>query len=123
MCVQIIAASPVPKGQEVHNTYGELGNAELVVKYGFALRQNPFEAVLLEKGALAEEARRIVGDRACRQRCRFLSRERWGAGRSLFSASLSWQQQWKLLYLITCGSQHACSLMTTAICTIFVTLP
>lgn len=77
MWAQIIAASPVPKGQEVHNTYGELGNAELVVKYGFALRRNPFDVVLLDKGELVEEARRIVGDRACRQRCRFLSRDRW----------------------------------------------
>ncbi|KAK9903332.1 hypothetical protein WJX75_003109 [Coccomyxa subellipsoidea] len=73
--LEIIAASPVPKGQEVHNTYGELGNAELVVKYGFALRRNPFDVVLLDKGELVEEARHIVGDRACRQRCRFLSRD------------------------------------------------
>ena len=41
---------PVPPGCEVHNTYGEHGNAELVAKYGFALRQNPFTAVALDKG-------------------------------------------------------------------------
>ncbi|BDA50036.1 probable N-lysine methyltransferase SETD6 at N-terminal half [Coccomyxa sp. Obi] len=73
--LEIIAASPVQKGHEVHNTYGELGNAELVVKYGFALRNNPFDVVLLDKAAVVEEARRMLGDRACRQRCRFLSRE------------------------------------------------
>lgn len=76
MCVQIIAASHVGKGREVHNTYGELGNAELVTKYGFALRENPFDAVLLDKSEVVVESRRIMGDRACRQRCRFLSRER-----------------------------------------------
>lgn len=37
-------------GKEIHNTYGELGNAELLKKYGFALRQNPFTAVTLDKG-------------------------------------------------------------------------
>lgn len=31
------------------NTYGELGNAELVKKYGFALRDNPFTVVTLNK--------------------------------------------------------------------------
>lgn len=35
--LEIVAASPVPAGAEVHNTYGEHGNAELVNKYGFAL--------------------------------------------------------------------------------------
>ncbi|CAL8465452.1 g4988 [Coccomyxa elongata] len=73
--LEIIAASPVQKGQEVHNTYGELGNSELVVKYGFALRNNPFDVVVLDKAAVVEEARRMLGDRACRQRCRFLSQE------------------------------------------------
>ena len=36
--LQIVAASNIAAGAEVHNTYGELGNAELVYKYGFALR-------------------------------------------------------------------------------------
>lgn len=35
--LEIVAASPVSAGAEVHNTYGEHGNAELVNKYGFAL--------------------------------------------------------------------------------------
>jgi SET domain-containing protein 6 len=68
----------VPAKQEVHNTYGELGNAELLMKYGFALLDNPFDAVALDKGRLVAEARRMLGDRACRQRCRFLARERCG---------------------------------------------
>ena len=38
MAHQIIAASDVAAGAEVHNTYGEHGNSELVCKYGFALR-------------------------------------------------------------------------------------
>ena len=35
--LEIVAASAVAAGHEVHNTYGEHGNAELVNKYGFAL--------------------------------------------------------------------------------------
>ena len=74
--LQILAASSVPKGAEVHNTYGELGNAELVNKYGFALRNNPFSVVLLEKAAMLQAAESIVGQREMRQRSRFLRRER-----------------------------------------------
>lgn len=73
-----MAASPVPKGAEVHNTYGELGNAELVNKYGFALRKNPFSAVLLDKAAVLQAAESIMGQRSMRSRSRFLRRERWG---------------------------------------------
>lgn len=36
--LRIVAASDVPAGREVHNTYGELGNVDLVRKYGFCLR-------------------------------------------------------------------------------------
>jgi SET domain-containing protein 6 len=48
----VVAPSAVAAGAEVHNTYGELGNAALVHKYGFALRDNPFTAVTLDKGAV-----------------------------------------------------------------------
>ena len=52
--------------------YGELGNADLVSKYGFALRQNPFTAVGLSKAELLEAAARLLGSRQFRQRCRLL---------------------------------------------------
>lgn len=55
--LQIIAASAVAAGQEIHNTYGELGNDELVMKYGFALRQNPFTTVRLRKAAVVQACR------------------------------------------------------------------
>ena len=42
----IRAGSDIRKGNEIHNTYGELGNDTLVNKYGFALRQNPFTVVV-----------------------------------------------------------------------------
>ena len=47
--LQIIAATPLNKNFEIFNTYGELGNAELVKKYGFCLPENPFTKVSLRK--------------------------------------------------------------------------
>lgn len=45
--LDIIAASAIAGGCEVHNTYGELSNPELVHKYGFCLPHNPFDEVQL----------------------------------------------------------------------------
>lgn len=44
LCVylQVVAASPLVSGQEIHNTYGELSNCELLQKVG------PLHAVLEE---------------------------------------------------------------------------
>lgn len=53
--LQIVAASDIAKDQEIFNTYGELGNSQLVKKYGFCLMQNPFTAVQLEKHGLLSE--------------------------------------------------------------------
>jgi hypothetical protein len=47
--LQIIASTPVRQNFEIFNTYGELGNAELVKKYGFCLPENPFTKVSLCK--------------------------------------------------------------------------
>ena len=75
--LQIVAASEVLKGAEVHNTYGELGNVDLVSKYGFALDDNPFSVVVLDKGSVLQAAERIMGVREMRLRCRFLRKERY----------------------------------------------
>ena len=75
--LQIVAASKVPKGDEVHNTYGELGNVDLVSKYGFALDDNPFSVVVLDKGLVLQAAERMMGMREMRLRCRFLRKERY----------------------------------------------
>lgn len=46
--LRILTASPIAAGREVHNTYGELGNRDLLEKYGFTLRENPHDSVTLE---------------------------------------------------------------------------
>ena len=74
--VQIIAACPLAAGCEVHNTYGELGNAELVSKYGFTLRSNPFASVQLSKDSLVGCAEALLGKQACSSRCAYLSEQR-----------------------------------------------
>ena len=81
--MQIVAASDVPKGAEIHNTYGELGNADLVSKYGFALSDNPFSAVILDKASLLQAAEGMLGVREMRLRSRFLRKERCGITQTL----------------------------------------
>ena len=75
-CVQIIAARPLQAGQEIFNTYGELGNADLVAKYGFALPDNPFDKLTLDKTALLELVCDLLSKKALAQRCNFLERQR-----------------------------------------------
>ena len=77
--LQVIAAFDVPQGQEIHNTYGELGNADLVSKYGFALPHNPFDTVQLDKGQLLEAASTLMTQRSFRRRRKFLEQERCNA--------------------------------------------
>ncbi|KAF8061932.1 davT [Scenedesmus sp. PABB004] len=61
--LDIIAASPIAPGAEVHNTYGELSNSQLVHKYGFCLPANPFDEVQLGPswGWLLGEVERDAG--------------------------------------------------------------
>lgn len=61
--LQIVAASTIPfVGQEIHNTYGELSNTDLVKKYGFAIRDNPFAVVALDKSLILEMAADVLGN-------------------------------------------------------------
>ena len=55
---------------------GEHGNAELVNKYGFALADNPFDCVKLDKTSLVGIATKHMGREICQQRCTFLSDQR-----------------------------------------------
>ena len=45
--VVLTAAGPVPAGQEVFNTYGELTNGELLKEYGFVELENPNDTTRL----------------------------------------------------------------------------
>ena len=47
--LEIKAAQSLAKGAEIHNTYGELSNDELLQKYGFCLEKNVFDLVPLSR--------------------------------------------------------------------------
>ena len=76
--LEIVATAPVGAGSEIHNTYGHHGNTELVYKYGFGLRMNPFDEVTLDKASCLEAAGQLLGERALRRRFRLLNASRWG---------------------------------------------
>ncbi|KAG1672800.1 hypothetical protein FOA52_002788 [Chlamydomonas sp. UWO 241] len=65
--LEIVAASSVAKGCEVHNTYGEHGNAELLHKYGFAMDRNPFNEVTLDLQSVVDCAEAALEEAARRQ--------------------------------------------------------
>lgn len=67
-----MAAQPLAGGQQIFNCYGELSNTELVLKYGFALRDNPFSMVELDKGVILRAAQQLHGAKAFAKRRRFL---------------------------------------------------
>ena len=73
---QIVASQPLKAGTEVFNCYGELSNTELLLKYGFALRGNPFSSVELDKAGLVAAAIETLGAKAAGARRRFLKEHR-----------------------------------------------
>lgn len=46
-CCDIVLVRKVKKGEEVFNTYGDLSNAELLLKYGFAVEANPNDVLTM----------------------------------------------------------------------------
>lgn len=66
--LKIIAASPIERGKEIFNTYGELGNAELVKKYGFCVPENPFTFVSLDKSCVFSAVENLVKRTAKRRK-------------------------------------------------------
>ena len=74
--LQVVAAQPLAAGTEVFNSYGELSNAELLIKYGFALRGNPFSTVELDKAALLAAAAEALGDSEMVARQHFIEEHR-----------------------------------------------
>ncbi|CAD7703274.1 unnamed protein product [Ostreobium quekettii] len=70
--LEIVTASRIEQGNEIHNTYGEHSNAELLHKYGFALLSNPFNVITIAKQAVVDAMTDIMGEELCRERCELL---------------------------------------------------
>lgn len=51
---------PAEKGDEVFNTYGQLGSAALLARYGFCDQDNPHDFVLVSEETLLESAERAL---------------------------------------------------------------
>jgi hypothetical protein len=68
---------------QIFNCYGELSNTELVLKYGFALRDNPFTSVELDKAVFVEAARSGLSAKAFAKRQQFLLDHRQGSVRNI----------------------------------------
>jgi len=73
--LDIVVVSDIEKDCEIFNTYGELGNADLVHKYGFCLPENPFTAVSLDKSIFFDVVRTVLGDRVFTERFSILKDE------------------------------------------------
>ena len=61
----------VAANEEIWNTYGELGNAALLCKYGFAELGNPHDTVTLPASMVHTAARRAVGETQWKARWRY----------------------------------------------------
>lgn len=51
-CVDITVMKNVSKGQEVFNSYGDYSNALLLARYGFCVKDNPWDVVFLGRDLL-----------------------------------------------------------------------
>ena len=70
--LEIRAAQTITKGHEIHNTYGELSNEELLSKYGFCVLDNTFDSVLLEKEVILEEVSKAIPSSTFKERSQLI---------------------------------------------------
>lgn len=43
--LQMVCVKDIPSGEQIYNTYGDIGNSELLFKYGYLDDPNPFSSV------------------------------------------------------------------------------
>lgn len=53
-CLRMKAIKDIREGEQIYNTYGELCNADLLRKYGFADENNPFDLCELNGGQVID---------------------------------------------------------------------
>lgn len=70
--LMIVAASEVAAGSEIHNTYGEYSNVELLYKHGFALRRNPFNSLSVSMSEVGAAAAVVLGEEIAQTRMQWL---------------------------------------------------
>lgn len=50
--ISVVLHDPAEPQQEIYNNYGPKPNSELILGYGFSLRQNPEDSIILKVGGL-----------------------------------------------------------------------
>lgn len=50
--ISVVLHDPAEAQQEIYNNYGPKPNSELILGYGFSLRQNPEDSIILKVGGL-----------------------------------------------------------------------
>ncbi|KAK8716400.1 hypothetical protein V6N13_043709 [Hibiscus sabdariffa] len=68
MMLQMIMVREVKSGDEVFNTYGSLGNAALLHRYGFTEANNPYDIVNIDLEMVLEWGCSLFSSRYCRSR-------------------------------------------------------
>ncbi|TYH20303.1 hypothetical protein ES288_A05G420200v1 [Gossypium darwinii] len=68
MMLQMIMVREVKSGDEVFNTYGSLGNAALLHRYGFTEANNPFDIVNIDLELVLKWGCSLFSSRYCRAR-------------------------------------------------------
>ncbi|KAK9011467.1 hypothetical protein V6N11_044317 [Hibiscus sabdariffa] len=68
MMLQMIMVREVKSGDEVFNTYGSLGNAALLHRYGFTEPNNPFDIVNVDLELVLKWGCSLFSSRYCRSR-------------------------------------------------------
>ncbi|XP_039028883.1 ribosomal lysine N-methyltransferase 3 isoform X2 [Hibiscus syriacus] len=68
MMLQMIMVREVKSGDEVFNTYGSLGNAALLHRYGFTEPNNPFDIVNIDLELVLKWGCSLFSSRHCRSR-------------------------------------------------------
>ena len=83
-CVEMVTAHDIHTGEEIFNSYGELSNSLLLMRYGFAAPENPWDVVDLGKDVL----------RLVRKTKHYTNRVKWWSsiGYSMYS---SWVHQFR----------------------------
>ncbi|XP_043715402.1 N-lysine methyltransferase setd6-like isoform X2 [Telopea speciosissima] len=68
MALEMIVVKAIEAGAEVFNTYGSLGNAALLHRYGFTEPDNPFDIVNIELNIVLEWSKSLFSSRYVRAR-------------------------------------------------------
>ncbi|XP_042502444.1 N-lysine methyltransferase setd6 isoform X2 [Macadamia integrifolia] len=102
--LEIIIVKAVEAGAEVFNTYGSMGNAALLHRYGFTEPDNPFDIVNIELDTVLEWTKSLYSSRYVRARLSLWRRLRFsgcvGLTSEYFEISSDGKPQLDLLILL-----------------------